>query len=452
MKHLKRSPLFHWEFGRSSHFTPMGPILSLYFSQRRALNTFMVFAILVGFCLISSLFSRLGFVFGLSLISYLALQYFRVKRVAEGLDVLREAPSRAVENDEIEVTLKIKNLSPFPIEQILVRDRFEGSTQPDYECFIEKLEAGRSLKIKYKKKCDAGMGQYNFKDLSLQVSDGLGIFEFVTQEDSIRKIDIYPKIQEVSEIEVRGSPYSILYGIYDEPSVGSSVNFIGIREFTHGDSLKHVAWKLSAKREKLLVKEFEKLVNTDVSVVMNMDGKRHVGVSNQSTWEFSKDLVLSLLQQEIRNGNSVQVLSQSYYLPMGRGESQAQIAALSLHPVMPEVYSHSVLDQYEELIDRGTTVFYVTPFWQENMEEDVKSILKLRQDGVRVVCFFLEPRSFAKDKLHGIAKYFLLGLEKTEQEKKIKAVCDRLKKADVDIYWVKRHVKLSHALKKEISA
>jgi uncharacterized protein (DUF58 family) len=201
-----------------------------------------------------------------------------------------------------------------------------------------------------------------------------------------------------------------------------------------------------------LVKEFEKLVNTDISIILNMEGRRHVGIQGQSTWEYAKDLSLSLLRQEIEKGNSVQLLSQNYYLPLGRGESQAQMASMSLHPIMPEEERFPLLQQYVDFIERGSAIFYVTPFWFENVNTDLDQILKFRAEGVNVVCFFLEPRSFAKDKLHGLAQYFLLGAEKAEQDKKVSELNKKLKAAGVQIYWVHRRHRLAEALKKEVGA
>src|SRR5262249_12683959 len=149
-----------------------------------------------------------------------------------------------------------------------------------------EIRAATAAPFKIRRKCDAGMGIKEFGPMIAVVTDPLGLFEFQVVDDDLDRIEIFPKLEPIPEIPMAGSENSFLFGLYDVRTRGGSVNFIGIRDYVAGDSLRHISWRLSAKYSKLLVKEFEKSVNTDVSVVLNMDGREHMGQHSESTWEF----------------------------------------------------------------------------------------------------------------------------------------------------------------------
>jgi hypothetical protein len=65
-----------------------------------------------------------------------------------------------------------------------------------------------------------------------------------------------------------------------------------------GDSLRHLDWRASVRRGKLQVKEFEKTVNAEISIILDMSGKGHAGRGSLSTWTRAKDAALSLLAQK----------------------------------------------------------------------------------------------------------------------------------------------------------
>ena len=49
--------------------------------------------------------------------------------------------------------------------------------------------------------------------------------------------------------------------MHRSPYFGQSVEFLQHREYSHGDDLRHVDWKVWAKQDRLYVKQYEEETN-----------------------------------------------------------------------------------------------------------------------------------------------------------------------------------------------
>ncbi|MBI3543479.1 MAG: DUF58 domain-containing protein [Deltaproteobacteria bacterium] len=408
----------------------------LYYSRRRAINKISVLAALVALCLLLGLSARVGVVLGVSLALFLGYLYLRARRLAEGLHLRRRVPAKAVEHDEIEIGFELVNRSGFAVRDVVVVDGFAGSKAGRELVWVDEPVAARSVFAgSYRRKCDAGMGVFGFEPMTAIVSDPLGVFELIVTEDVPGRIEVYPKLEPIPQLELRGSRESFLYGIYDLPTRGASVNFMGIREYVRGDSLRHVAWRLSARNGKLLVKEFEKIANTEITVLLNMDGRDHVGRKSESTWEYAKDAALAVVTQQMANGNSLQLVSNDRRVRFGRGEAHANLIARVIFDVMPvnDRSDRSLVERSLELVPAASTVVFIGPLLHTDPEALLRSLLKLRLEGVDVVCLLIHPASFAAGKVEGELK-FMVESTAWKNESSIRRLLLRMRQAGIDAF------------------
>lgn len=403
MRSVQHRPIKEYFFKDKSvqHFASDLPLL---FRFEHLINPLSTVVFILGLCLIGGFYSRLSLSFGISLLAMLAIIFYHTKSVAENIYIKRHRQKETMfEFEEQELVYTIVNASLFGVSQIWVRDKCSVSKQEFLSFDINQGLSGNTRKIIRKKvKSDSGMGIKQLGPVTLYISDSFGLFEFRIAEDSYYEVKVLPKSEELPDFRLQGSSHSDVYGTYSQNSQGNSINFIGVREYSYGDSLRHIAWNLSAKRSELLVKEFEKVSNAEVSIILNLSGHGHVGNRESSTWETSKDIALSLVSQQAKCQNSVSLFSQNFFVKncgSTRGlnlliDKLVGHDPLSEKESMSKTSCEDLLKKYFMFLKPGSNLFFVTPFLSQEAPDLIHQLKSLRQKGVQCFCVFIDTMNF----------------------------------------------------------
>lgn len=333
-----------------------------------------------------------------SIVTYLILIFKQTRRVAYSIDISRSLPKSYLHRKNLKVILTIKNRSRFLLSDLVIKDSFTVSSLPDKTLWLGyEIGARESVKVEYEIPCDAGMGKQYFGPLQVIFSDPLGLFEFSRIDDQRVEIDIVPSPSpKLAEITTQ-SLFSDSLGNQESPRPGDSVSFYELRNYTAGDSLKRISWKLSARFQKLLVKEFEDLISNDFTMFLDFDEEKHYGVWRLNTWEALKEVGTSILIHKNIN-RRFQVLSQNLLIPFSSGEQQAALAIRKICQLKP-TKGYAPLEFNKRLqtsVPYGSSLIYIGPTTLEHSQEMVDSLRLLRQKGAQIACILIDTSSFTK--------------------------------------------------------
>ncbi len=114
-------------------------------------------------------------------------------------------------------------------------------------------------------------GYYTFHTLTVSGGDFLGLSERPRSFDAFRDIVVYPQAAPRQEIS------QVLGGLMGEISVRRFIQedpvlTLGFREYTGKEPMKAISWTQSARRNQLMVKNFDYTVDPSASVIVNVDG------------------------------------------------------------------------------------------------------------------------------------------------------------------------------------
>ncbi len=336
----------------------------------------------------------------LALAAFLAYQYWRTRAVARGLRLKRRAPASCAEGAELEVELEVVNAGKIWADGIVLIDRFTGAARAARTAEIDgAIAPGTSRRVSQRIVCDGGMGRHRLGPLSALVCDPFGLFEFEVVEDEPWEVVVSPPPEPLPALPVRPSDGSVAYGPYQAPLSGASEIWRGIREYQRGDSLRHICWKLSSRHQHLLVKEFERSVNAEVSLIVNMDARFHAGAKERSTWELAKHAAVGVIDQQIGVGNEVQLISDGARVPFGKGARHEALLLSTLRDLQPVfgIADGGLLDRVSGLIPRGSTAIYVAPTVGRDYPGHLDKLLRLRVLNVQVMCLLVEFKPFISD-------------------------------------------------------
>jgi uncharacterized protein (DUF58 family) len=100
-------------------------------------------------------------------------------------------------------------------------------------------------------------GILRFTGMTLARPDPLGIFRSFSKISAPQTVLILPRRYSIPPIALPGALRYQEGGVALAANVGRSEEFVALREYRHGDPLRHIHWRSWAKVGKPIVKEFE---------------------------------------------------------------------------------------------------------------------------------------------------------------------------------------------------
>ncbi len=191
----------------------------------------------------------------------------------------------------------------------------------------------------------------------------------------------------------------------------------GVREFVHGDPLKRIHWPMSAKKQKLIVKEFEKDPLAEVWIFIDARESVHIlgnnkqGMDLEDFWwlkesktfelppdtgEYAVSIAASIAKYYINQKREVGLASagQGYsILPAERGERQLGkiLEALAVLHVEGEMPLWGLISSQLAHLARGSTIILITPSTDQKI---VTFLMEFIQRGLIPVVVLIDQDSF----------------------------------------------------------
>lgn len=234
------------------------------------------FTIVIYLCALtvgSRLFFYLAYVLTALLVS--AFVWSQVSR--RGLAVRRVVqPSTAQVGQVIHETVEIKNLSRLRKLWIEVRDR---STLPGHQVgAVVSLPGHKAKRWNVRTRC-VRRGLYRLGPTLIQTGDPFGLFQTNRLFDTRGELIVYPATVPLGSF---GLPASDLPGgtRTHRRAYHSTPTAAGIREYQPGDPTNRIHWPISARTQKLMVKEFELDPTSDIWLVLDLQEEVHASADD----------------------------------------------------------------------------------------------------------------------------------------------------------------------------
>jgi uncharacterized protein (DUF58 family) len=249
----------------------------------------------------------------------------------------------------------------------------------------------------------------------LASGDLFGLFPVARTSPAQESLLVYPMLVDVRHFP---SPPGWLSGgeALRRRTHQITPNAAGVRDYVHGDPLNRIHWLSTARRNKLIAKEFEldPLAEVWIFVDAEMDVQAHqprdlsaTGFSDiwqvdrkvslrPSTEEYSVSVAASLARYYLQLGRVVGLVSAGQVmtvLPSDRGGRQLGkiLEALALLRAEGDLPIEALVEIQAQNLPRGSTVVLITP----NPEEEVALTCEyLIRRGMRPVVVLVDAASF----------------------------------------------------------
>src|SRR5690554_1880923 len=114
-------------------------------------------------------------------------------------------------------------------------------------------------------------------------------------------------IRQIGRLELRARYIveGFLAGAQRSPYFGQSVEFLQHRQYTSGDDLRHVDWKVWARNDRLYVKQYEEDTNLRCSLAVDISASMLYGSGPLNKYEYACSVAAALAYLILKQHDAV---------------------------------------------------------------------------------------------------------------------------------------------------
>jgi uncharacterized protein (DUF58 family) len=283
-------------------------------------------------------------VYDVGLIAIAAIDYIRSEK-PNSFRVEREMDERFAMGAENEVTIRVRNLSRRKIS-FIVKDEFPV----DMELISPReaqlsIPASRARAWTYRL-LPSARGKYSFGNTQLRYRTRLGLLWRQVACPTAADVKVYPDIREAKKHEIyahrnrRPEP-----GLRRMRVRGQGREFESLREFVMGDEIRHISWAATARRGKLITRQYTIERSQNIVVLLDTGRLMTARIGKLTKLDHAVNATLSIAYVAVAGGDNVGLVAFSRrvesFLPPRRGHDQVNRLMESLYGLEPQMIEPS---------------------------------------------------------------------------------------------------------------
>lgn len=236
------------------------------------------------------------------------------------------------------------------------RDEPPSSFEATEHEFNVKLEPGEIKRIHYgltpvERGDDLFRGSFFCQDCPL------GLVEKIHKLDTEQVVRTYPNVLAMREFDLlkqRGRLNEM--GIRRSQVRGLGSEFESLREYGTGDDYRKIDWKATARKGKLVVRQFEQERNQAVILCLDIGRRMLSEVDGVTKLDHALDSILMLANAVVQAGDQIGLLVYAErvrrYVPPKKGKAQLGIIIEAIHDLVAEPVESDSLAAFSYLGSR----------------------------------------------------------------------------------------------------
>ncbi|CAM5229486.1 hypothetical protein SALBM135S_08279 [Streptomyces alboniger] len=314
----------------------------------------------------------------------------------------RLSPARVPAGAEARVHLRMDNVSRLPTGLLMLQDRVPYVLGPRPRFVLDRVEAGGRREVSYRVRSDL-RGRYPLGPLQLRLSDPFGMCELTRSFSTYDTLTVIPRVEALPPVRLTGEAKGYGDGRNRSLALAGEDDVIP-RGYRHGDDLRRVHWRSTARYGELMVRREEQPQRARCTVLLDTRSIGFRGAGPDSSFEWAVSGTASTLVHMLERGFSVRLLTDTGTSVPGEGsdgfagttQESADAAGLMMDTLA--VIDHSddagLSRAYDVL--RGGNEGLLVAFLGDLDEEQAAVVAKMRQRSGSAVAFVLDGEAWAQ--------------------------------------------------------
>ncbi|RSN41735.1 DUF58 domain-containing protein [Streptomyces sp. WAC 04229] len=315
----------------------------------------------------------------------------------------RLSPERVPAGSEARVHLRVDNVSRMPTGLLMLQDRVPYVLGPRPRFVLDRVEPGGRREVSYRVRSDL-RGRYPLGPLQLRLTDPFGLCELTRSFSTYDTLTVIPRVEALPPVRLSGEAKGYGEGRQRTLALAGDDDVIP-RGYRHGDDLRRVHWRSTARYGELMVRREEQPQRARCTVLLDTRGLAYEGAGPDSPFEWAVSGAASVLVHMLERGFSVRLLTDTGNSVPGEGSdgfagaSQGTADAAGLMMDTLAVIDHSDGTSLSPAYDllRGGNEGLLVAFFGDLDEEQATVAARMRQRSGGAVAFVLDSGAWARE-------------------------------------------------------
>lgn len=330
-----------------------------------------------------------------TLVAALILDIVLLYRIPKGTLGYRHTPDLFSNGDSNDVQIYLENYYPFQIQANIIEELPFQFQRRDV-IFHASLQTETSKSIVYQLR-PTERGEYHFGALNVMVASPLSLAKrrYVFSEAAM--VRVYPSFIQMRKFElIAFSNQKLDYGIKKMRRIGQSMEFEQIKEYVAGDDYRIINWKATARRNQLMVNQFQDEKSQQVFAVIDSGRVMKMPFEGMSLLDYAINASLVISNIAIKKGDKAGLVTfaekMGIVLPANNQMRQMRTIQESLYNLQTRFLESDYEKLYANIrhkINRRSLLLLFSNFESlSSLQRQLPSIRKIAKRHLVVVIFF----------------------------------------------------------------
>ncbi|HVU72127.1 MAG TPA: DUF58 domain-containing protein, partial [Mycobacteriales bacterium] len=244
------------------------------------------------------------------------------------------SPPRVPAGDDARVTLTLENVSRLPTAMLLAEETLPPALGPSPRFTLARVEASGVRTAVYDVTSPV-RGRFSVGPVELRLADPFGLCIVRRAFTSTDALIVTPTVYDLPPVLTSGtwttggeSSTRTLASVGDED--------VATRPYRHGDDLRRVHWRSTARTGEIMVRREEQPFQSSVTVLLDSRASAHRGEGLHSSFEFAVSAAASVSVHLLARGDKLRALTDTgASLTVGPPELCREVLLESLAVITP---------------------------------------------------------------------------------------------------------------------
>ncbi|MFC4720989.1 DUF58 domain-containing protein [Geojedonia litorea] len=314
---------------------------------------------------------------------------------SQGIRAQRLLPDKLSNGDPNAIEIKIQNNYPFTIYSNIIDELPEQFQIRDFELKLA-LPSRQSKSIHYQLK-PTERGEYHFGNLNVYAHSILGLVARRYTFDSNTMVPTYPSFKQLKKFELLNiNQNSMDYGIKKIRRIGHTMEFEQIKDYVLGDDLRTINWKATAKKNSLMVNQFQDEKSQPIYSVIDKGRVMKMPFNGLSLLDYAINASLVISSVALKKHDKAGILSFSKRVDnmvvAQRRNSQMRLILESLYNINTDYFESDFSRLYanikRNITHRSLILLYTNFETLDGLERQLPYLKAIAKSHLIVVIFF----------------------------------------------------------------
>lgn len=274
------------------------------------------------------------------------------------------------------VELHLRNLSGRALH-LQVFDHHPASVEVEGLPVSFMLGPDRDLQLNYLAK-PRQRGDVFFRHIDVRISSALGLWEYRRQFPAADKVKVYPNFTAITHFQHLSNEQQVSQlGLHMLQRRGQGMDFHQLREYRDGDVSRQIDWKASARRRKLISRDYQDERDQEIIFLLDCGRRMRTKEAGLSHFDHCLNSLLLLSYVALRQGDSVGLLSfagTQRWMPPIKGKNKINTILNTVYDMDSGTATSDLLEGAVQLMARHrkrSLVILLSNFREEDRDDVV---------------------------------------------------------------------------------